>query len=100
MLCAMTQRRLRPGSFEDFRGAFVPGDDVEAPPGWKKFYAVRSLADENEVITFGFFDGSLDELKESQQTGEYDERRAAAEEFVELVGVDGLFEVLEERDMN
>jgi hypothetical protein len=100
MLCAMTQRKLQPGSFDDFRAAFVPGDEMEAPPGWKKFYAVRSVADENEVITFGFFDGSLDELKESQQTGEYDERRAAADAFVESVGVDGLFEVIEEREMN
>jgi heme-degrading monooxygenase HmoA len=100
MLCAMTQRKLKPGSFDDFRAAFVPGDEMEAPPGWKKFYAVRSVADENEVITFGFFDGSLDELKESQQTGEYDERRAAADQFVESVGVDGLFEVIEEREMN
>jgi hypothetical protein len=100
MLCAMTQRKLKPGSFEDFRAAFVPGDEMEAPPGWTKFYAVRSLADENEVITFGLFDGDLEALKASQQEGEYEDRRAAAEDFVELVGVDGLFEVIEERDMS
>lgn len=100
MLCAMTQRKLKPGSFEDFRGAFVPGDEMEAPPGWKQFYAVRSVADENEVITFGFFDGTLEELKASQGEGEYEERRAAAEDFVESVGVDGLFEVIEERKLN
>jgi len=99
MLCAMTQRKLKPGSFDDFRAAFVP-DDEEAPAGWKEFYAVRSLDDENEVITFGFFDGNLAELKESQRGGHYDARREAADRFVESVGVDGLFEVIEERAMD
>src|SRR3954452_12696270 len=100
MLCAMTQRKLKPGSYEDFKNAFVPGDTVEAPAGWTRFYAVKSVADENEVITFGFFEGTLEELKAGQESGEYDERRAAAEEFVESVGVDGIFEVVDERAMN
>jgi len=100
MLCAMTQRTLKPGSYEDFRNAFVPGDTLEAPEGWTKFYAIRSVADENEVITFGFFDGSLEDLRAGQQSSDYDERRAAADEFVESVGVDGLFEVVDEREMS
>jgi hypothetical protein len=45
----MTQRKLKPGSFEDFRGAFVPGDEMEAPPGWKKFYAVSSRCSRNAI---------------------------------------------------
>jgi heme-degrading monooxygenase HmoA len=100
MFCALTVRKLKPGTMEDFRAAFVPSDDMEAPPGWKRFYAIRNVADENEVITFGFFDGTLEELRASQQdSGDYDERRAAADEFVESVGADGVFEVLEERSM-
>jgi heme-degrading monooxygenase HmoA len=99
MLCAMTQRKLKPGTYEDFRDAFVPGDTVEAPEGWTRFYALRSVADENEVITFGFFDGTLEELRAGQGDSDYDERRASADEFVESVGVDGLFEVVDERSM-
>jgi hypothetical protein len=100
MYCALTVRELKPGTMEQFKAAFIPDDDTNVPAGWKRFYAVRNVADENEVITFGFFDGTIDELRASQQdNGEYDQRRAAADEFVESVGADGIFEVVEERSM-
>jgi heme-degrading monooxygenase HmoA len=100
MFCALTVRKLKPGTMEDFKKAFIPDDEMEAPPGWKRFYALRNVNDENEVITFGLFDGTLEELRAGQQdSGEYDSRRAAADEFVESVGADGVFEVVEERSM-
>ncbi len=68
MLVALTVRKLKPGSQEDFRKTFTPSDE-EFPPGWKRFYAIRNVDDENEVITFGFFDGSLDELRSEQGQG-------------------------------
>ena len=46
------------------------------------------------VVTFGFFDGSLEELERSQDAQGYDERRAAAEEFVDDVLVNGVFDVV------
>ena len=104
MLCALTVRKLKPGTFEDFKEAFIPDDDVEVPAGWKRFYGIRNVSDENEVVTFGFFDGSLEELRAGQQQqaegGGYEERRARIDEFVESVGADGIFEVVEERTMN
>jgi heme-degrading monooxygenase HmoA len=101
MFCALTVRKLKPGTMEDFKQAFIPDDDMEAPPGWKRFYAIRNVNDENEIVTFGFFDGTLEELRASQQdSGEYDRRRAVADEFVESIGADGVFEVVEERTMN
>lgn len=99
MLCALTVRKLKPGAMEDFKQAFVPSDDTEPPKGWKHFYALRGVADENEVITFGFFDGTLEEMRANKADNEYDQRRAAAGEFVESVGTDGVFEVVEERSM-
>lgn len=99
MLCALTVRKLKPGTIEDFKRVFVPQDTPNVPAGWKKFYALQNVNDENEVITFGLFDGTLEELRAGQQGGEYDERRAAADEFVESVGADGIFEVVEERSM-
>ncbi|HEX4837025.1 MAG TPA: hypothetical protein VFV03_00660 [Solirubrobacteraceae bacterium] len=33
---------------------------------WKRIYHVRDLEDENIVISFGFFDGSLAGLRELQ----------------------------------
>jgi hypothetical protein len=100
MLCALTVRKLKPGSQEDFRKAFAPPEGEEAPAGWKRFYALQNVGDENEVITFGFFDGTLEELRSGQEGGDYDERRAAADEFVESVGADGIYEVVVERSMD
>lgn len=100
MLCALTVRKLKPGTMEQFKQAFIPGDEMQVPPGWKRFYALQNTADENEVITFGFFDGTLEELRAGQSgSGDYDARRAAADELVESVGADGVFEVVEERSM-
>ncbi len=100
MLCALTVRKLKPGAMEDFKAAFMPAGDMEAPSGWKRFYALRGVADENELITFGFFDGTLEELRASQQDStEYDERRAGSDQFVESVGADGIYEIVDERSM-
>lgn len=101
MLCALTVRNLKPGTMEQFKQAFIPDDDMEAPPGWKRFYALQNVGDESQVVTFGFFDGTLEELRASQQSGsgEYEERRAAVDELVESVGADGIFEIVEERSM-
>ncbi len=73
---------------------------MEVPAGWKRFYALRNTADENEVITFGLFDGTLEDLRAGQDQGAYDERRKATDEFVESVGADGIYEVIEERSMD
>lgn len=101
MLCALTVRKLKPGAFEDFKEAFMPDEGVEAPAGWKRFYALRNVNDENEVITFGLFDGTLEELRAGQQEGasQYQERRATVDELVESVGADGVFEIIEDRSM-
>lgn len=101
MYCALTVRKLKPGTMEQFKQAFMPDDDMEAPAGWKRFYAIRNVADENEIITFGFFEGTIEELRAGQQEGnsEYETRRAAVDELVESVGADGIFEVVEERSM-
>jgi hypothetical protein len=101
MYCALTVRKLKPGTMEQFKQAFIPDADSNVPSGWKRFYAIRNVADENEVITFGFFDGTLDELQASQQdSGDYEKRRAAVDELVESVGANGIFEVVEERSMD
>jgi hypothetical protein len=98
MICAHTVRRLRPGTFEQFKAAFGP--DPDAPPaGWVRFDMLRSLADENEVVTFGFFDGTLEELERSQDASDYEERRRAIEPFVEEVVANGVYEIVVELDL-
>ena len=98
MLVALTVRKLKPGSADAFREAFSPPEGTSPPTGWRRFYAVRDTQDENRLITFGFFDGTLEELEGSQDDHGYAERRAAAEEFVESVEVNGIFEVVDSRE--
>ena len=94
MLCAHTVRRLKPGSFDEFRSAFTPDrTDVEA--GWVRFHMLRGVADENEVVTFGFFDGTLEELERSQVEHDYRGRRQSVDALVESVVANGVYEVVE-----
>lgn len=94
MLCAHTVRRLKPGAYEEFREAFDVG---ERPPGWVRFHVLRSLADENEVVTFGFFEGSLDELERSQDEAGYADMRERVDALVESVIANGVYEVVDTR---
>ena len=98
MLCALTVRTLKPGTFDDFRRAFMGGLDPDDPPaGWVRFNMVRNVDDPDEVVAFGFFDGTVDELRASTAG---DEARAAQLEaikpYVAGTGADGLYEVVEE----
>ena len=94
MLCAHTVRRLKPGSFDAFRARFAP-DATLVESGWSRFHMLRSLTDENEVVTFGFFDGTMEELERSQEEHDYRGRRESVEELVESVVANGIYEVAE-----
>jgi hypothetical protein len=94
MLCAHTVRRLKPGTFEQFRETFRPPEEA-GPSGWVRFHMLRNPRDENEVITFGFFDGTPEEMQQSQDRHGYEERRRAIEPFVEEVVLNGVYEVVE-----
>ena len=94
MICALTVRTLRPGLFEQFEEAFLAGE--APPPGFIRFNMVRGTANPNEVICFGFFDGSVDELRRAAADYGYDQQQARIAPFVESVGTDGLFEIVED----
>jgi hypothetical protein len=96
MLCALTVRQLKPGTFEDFRSAFMryanPGS---APDGWVRFSMIRGVENRDEVVCFGFFDGTLEELRSGGQEG-YSQQQADIAPYVESVGADAIFEVVED----
>ena len=94
MLCALTVRQLKPGSFDQFAEAFRPSESESAPSGWVRFNMVRDTADENRIVTFGFFDGTRDQLERSQAEQGYDELRAGADQYVDEVLVNGVFDVV------
>jgi hypothetical protein len=92
MLCAHTVRRLKPGTFDQFASSFGPTEE-EAPKGWVSFHMLRSLSNPDEVVTFGFFDGTFDELEASQKDAGYEERRDAVSDIVDEVVVNGVYEI-------
>jgi heme-degrading monooxygenase HmoA len=93
MLCAHTVRRLKPGTFEQFKEGFGPPNDAEQQ-GWVRFHMLRNVTDENEVVTFGFFDGTLDQLNSSQSQHQYDARVQDIAPLVESVVSNGVYEIV------
>src|SRR5437773_10716857 len=98
MLCALTVRTLKPGTFEQFHDTFMQYENLEdPPPGYVRFNMVRNAKNPDEVIAFGFFDGTIDELRRTVAEQDYGRQLEAIAPFVESVGADGLYEVVEDR---
>ena len=100
MLCTLSARRLEPGSFDEFRSAFESmsseGPD-EVMKRWKRVYVCRDVTDENVILTFGLFDGSVDDLRKVQSDlGGEGTRVAQFGPLVDSVLLDGSYEVLDE----
>ncbi|MDX6555424.1 MAG: hypothetical protein QOD86_1619 [Miltoncostaeaceae bacterium] len=97
MICLLTERRLRPGTFDEFREAWEPVGDP--PPSLIRAFHLRAIGDPDHVVSFGLFDLSraqLDALRTDPDTAEEQRARAAAMGgFIEEIGVDGAFEVVE-----
>lgn len=97
MLCALTVRELKPGTFDQFKDAFLGFEDHANPPqGMRRFDMIRNAENPDEVICFGFFDGTVDELRASAQQGGYQQQLDAIAPYVQSVGADGLYEVVED----
>jgi hypothetical protein len=100
MICTLTARRLKPGAYDDFRAAWDPGELAEREEfaRWNPIYHVRDVADPDVVISFGFFDGTLDELREIQATVDRGEQVDRIGPHVAEVLLDGAYEVTEQID--
>ena len=96
MICALTVRELKPGTFDEFRERFMEGAD-DAPEGLVRFNMVRNSENPNEVITFGLFEGTVDQMRAGADAGGYDELLQKIAPFVAAVKIDGLYEVMEDR---
>jgi heme-degrading monooxygenase HmoA len=96
MICAHTVRKVKPGQADAFIAEFSPSGDGGAPPaGWVRFFALKGQGDPDTVVTFGFFDGSRDEMETSQGDHGYAERRRNAEEqYVDSVISNDVYDVV------
>jgi hypothetical protein len=84
--------RIR-AAFEEMNKS-VPEDVLKR---WKQVYVCRDVSDSNVILSFGLFDGSLDELREIQDSaGGEQARREPMAGLVEAVLLDGSYEVIEQ----
>jgi heme-degrading monooxygenase HmoA len=96
MIVMFSARRLKPGAWEQFRRAWDPGD--ARPPGFQRAYHARNIRDEDELISFGLFDMTLDDYRrwradaDAQETERVDKLSA----FVKNEYVSGVYEVIDE----
>jgi hypothetical protein len=94
MYAFLTVRKLKSGSYDDWRKAWQPD---WWPEGSKRAYILRNADDPDEVIAFGFYEGGLSEARrdpklQEMQRGRF-ERMAP---YVDSTGADGVYEVVEE----
>lgn len=98
MICAMTARKIKPGQTEQFLEAFINRSDEGLPAEIRERFtavcACRSTEDPETILTFGMFDGSIDEMRELQSGSMRREQLAEIEPFVEQTLFDGSFELL------
>jgi heme-degrading monooxygenase HmoA len=96
MIVMFTARRLKPGAWEQFRRAWDPGE--ERPPGFQRAYHARNIRDEDEVISFGLFDMSIDDYRRWRDDADAQENQRVdrLSAFVTNEHVSGVFEVIDE----
>jgi hypothetical protein len=95
MLVFFSGRRLKPGSWEQFRRAWQPEGDL--PEGVVAIYHARNLKDEDEVISFGLFEGDRDAVSGVRGDEQAElARQDAMAAFTKNVPLEGIYEVIEE----
>jgi len=81
MICAHAVRKVKPGQAKAFIEAFTPTADQASPDsGWVRFFALQGQGDPDTVVTFGFFEGTREEMEASQSGQGFEEHRRKAEE--------------------
>lgn len=99
MICALTARRIAEGRTDEFIEKFGGGADEmpdEIRERFQAVYACRDVTDPNTILTFGLFDGTIDELREIQGTGRREEQLDEIAPLIEETLFDGSFDVITE----
>ena len=96
MIVMMTARRLKPGAWDQFRRAWDPGEGQ--PPGLQQAYHARNIRDEDEIISFGLFDMTIEDYRRWREEADSQENQRVdhMSAFVENEHVSGVYEVVEE----
>lgn len=96
MYAALSVRKLKSGSFEEWRKGWEPD---EWPETVKKAYILRNLEDPDEVIAFGLSEASLEELTGLRDDASWQEsetrRKARMAPHIDSEPISGFYEVVE-----
>ena len=93
MICTLTARRLTPDSYDAV--PFCRGSR-RGSHGWRRIYHCRDVSDPDVVISFGLFDGTLEQLREAQHRLRRGDQVDRINPHVQEVLLDGSYEVIEE----
>jgi hypothetical protein len=94
MICFLSARRLKPGTYDEFRRAWEP---ERWPPEAIRAYHLRDKDDENVVVSFGLYEGTLEDRQRIRDAhGDDQARLQKLGEHVEDTILEGAFEVVEE----
>jgi hypothetical protein len=99
MICALTARVVTEGKSDEFIEQFAGGaEDMpdEIRERFQAVYACKDVTDPNVVLTFGLFDGTIEELREIQKTDSRSEQLENIDPLIEDVLIDGSFEIVRE----
>jgi hypothetical protein len=92
---ALTVRKLKPGTYDDWRKAWE-GDRSGWPEGVHA-YIVRNMGDPDEIVAFGILErDDLSDMQSDEMAQEQQARTEAMAPYVESVGADGIYEVIDE----
>ena len=91
---ALTVRKLKPGTYDEWRKAWGGGSDEQMPEGVQA-YILRNVKDPNEIIAFGLIEGELEQLQSTMDPEAERARQDAMAPFIESIGADGIYEVVE-----
>jgi hypothetical protein len=92
VIAALTVRKLKPGTYDDWRKAWW-SDDVT--PEDADIYILRNFNDPNEIIAFGLVEGNREEIEASFDKDKERARQEQMAPFIESIGADGIYEVIE-----
>lgn len=99
MICALTARRITEGKADEFIEQFGGGGEdlpAEVRERFTGVYACTDVNDPDVVLTFGLFDGTIEEFRELQSSESRTEQLENIDPLIEDILVDGSFEVVRE----
>jgi hypothetical protein len=93
--CALTVRKLKSGTYDEWRQAWWPESETTEDMPEGEVFIVRNLKDPDEIIAFGLFTGDLEQFQNAMDPDEETKRQEAMAPFIESIGADGIYEVIE-----